>query len=53
MHRFFTLNIAKTHIILAQNSRENYADFVYIRCFFILISLFLTRKLAETYDFSA
>jgi hypothetical protein len=45
-----TRKIVTTHIILAQNSRKNKADFEYIRnVFSILILSSLTRKIAKTH----
>jgi hypothetical protein len=47
---FFGTQIAETHYILAQNFRENSANFENIRYEFLVpFLLFLTRKLAKTH----
>jgi hypothetical protein len=47
---FLTRTIAKTHIFLAPNCRENNAVFRYINYVFLIsILIFLTRKIAKTH----
>jgi hypothetical protein len=51
---FKTFKIAKIHIILAQEFRENNTDFMYIYYVFsILIRIYLTLEIAKTLNILA